>query len=115
MKLPEKCPTCLECSGYIRPDFVLFTESLPGDEWSNAYRAVSNADEGDVMLIIGTSAVVYPAAELPEIASRSNVKIIEINLQSTSYSTLENYSFIEGKAGEILPIILEEIKSQSSL
>jgi NAD-dependent SIR2 family protein deacetylase len=97
----------------------LFTESLPQD-FSDAHRLVSTMTKNDVMIIVGTSATVYPAASLPEIASRKGAKILEINLQETSFNNLNNYSFLKGKlifklkyqggAGEVIPNLLNCLK-----
>jgi NAD-dependent deacetylase len=97
----------------------LFTESLPQD-FSDAHRLVSTMTKNDVMIIVGTSATVYPAASLPEIASRKGAKIFEINLQETSFNNLNNYTFLKGKlvfkfnfkggAGEVIPNLLNCLK-----
>jgi NAD-dependent deacetylase len=54
------CPTCKKCGSYIRPDCVLFTESLPERDWSESVRAVQKLGKNDVMIIVGTSSTVYP-------------------------------------------------------
>jgi NAD-dependent deacetylase len=98
-----------ECNSTLRPDFVLFTEALPEDPWSKAEEAVRSLQINDVMLVIGTSAKVYPAAELPLFASR-NAHIIEINLEESSFNRLNNYYFLRGRAGEVLQKLVDEVK-----
>ena len=68
-------PRCT-CGGIIRPDVVWFGEMLPEDEWDDAAKACRQAD---VLLSIGTSGVVYPAASLPVEAQTSGAFIVEIN------------------------------------
>src|SRR5262245_44808378 len=71
-------PQCPNCHGRLRPDIVWFGEGLPTDVWE---AAVVAAFECDVMLVVGTSAVVHPAASLIPIAKRGKgAKVIEVNL-----------------------------------
>jgi NAD-dependent deacetylase len=98
-------PKC-KCGGLIRPDVVWFGEYLPEDQFKGAEIAAS---ECDIFFVVGTSAIVYPAASLIYIAKQSGAFIIEVNIEQTEISTLANRSII-GKAGKILPEILEKIK-----
>ncbi|MCX7769572.1 MAG: Sir2 family NAD-dependent protein deacetylase, partial [Proteobacteria bacterium] len=72
-------PHC-ECGGLLRPDVVWFGESLPQRELNIAFVYASNADLG---IVIGTSCLVYPAAEIPFIVKRNGGKLIEINPERT--------------------------------
>lgn len=108
----ERLPPYCRCGGAIKYDVVHFTEPIPADIME---RAAEEASKCDLMLICGTSAVVYPFAALPRELSlrrRSAVKIIEINAQPTPL-TDENVSdyLIQGKTGEILPAIVKEVKA----
>ncbi|MCZ2340684.1 MAG: NAD-dependent deacylase [Bacteroidales bacterium] len=83
-------PNCPDCQGILRPDIVWFGEMLPPDTWRAAERA---ARECTVMLVVGTSAVVYPAAGLIAIAVGEGRKhppgiVLECNLTETDASTL---------------------------
>ena len=98
-------PKC-DCGGLIRPDVVWFGEYLPEDQFLGGEKAAINSD---VFFVVGTSAVVYPAAGLVYTAKQSDSTIVEINIEETPLSSIANYSFF-GKAGEILPRILEEYK-----
>lgn len=100
-------PRC-SCGGLIRPDVVWFGEVLPEDEWVGAENACRTAD---VLLSIGTSGVVYPAASLPFEAKRNGAYIIEINPEPTPLTDYAD-EFICGKAGEILPALVETIRRQ---
>jgi NAD-dependent deacetylase len=99
--LPELPPYC-ECGGMLRPAVVWFGECLPPGVWSKAEFAASRAD---VFLTIGTSAVVYPAAGLIDVAKMGRATTVEINPQPTSYSGELDYS-LRGPAGEILPTLI---------
>jgi NAD-dependent deacetylase len=107
----EKLPPYCRCGGAIKYDVVHFNEPIPADTMERAADEVSKCD---LMLICGTSAVVYPFAALPrELRLRrgSAAKIIEINAQVTPL-TLENVSdyLIQGRTGEVLPAIVTELK-----
>lgn len=98
-------PKC-DCGGLIRPDVVWFGEYLPEDQFLGGEKAAINSD---IFFVVGTSAAVYPAAGLVYTAKQSGSTIVEINIEETPLSSIANYSFF-GKAGEILPRILEEYK-----
>jgi len=98
-------PKC-DCGGLIRPDVVWFGEYLPEDQFLGGEKAAINAD---VFFVVGTSAVVYPAVGLVYTAKQSGATVVEVNLEKTALSSISNYSFF-GKAGEILPRILEEYR-----
>ncbi|CAF1105397.1 unnamed protein product [Rotaria magnacalcarata] len=110
--LPRKSPTCRVqgCSSTLRPDCVLFTESLPQDQWMRAEIATQELGHGDVMIIVGTSAQVYPAAGLPESASRRGATLIDVNLERTNYSNLKNYQYVGGTAATSLPALVERVE-----
>ena len=95
------------CGGLIRPDVVWFGELLPEDQFTGAEKA---ATECEIFFVIGTSAVVYPAASLIYTAKHSGAFIIEINIEETEVSSLSNKCFI-GQAGKILPQILNQVKT----
>ena len=93
---------CRKCGGNLRPDIVWFGEMLPTD----ALEAATNAAEKcDVFFSIGTSSVVYPAADLWRRAAEHGAVVIEINKEPTPLTPMADHSFI-GIAGEILPAIL---------
>ena len=98
-------PKC-NCGGLIRPDVVWFGEYLPEDQFEGGERA---SVLSDIFFVVGTSAVVYPAAGLVLAAKRSGSFIVEVNSESTEISSLCDDSFF-GEAGKILPEILNQIK-----
>lgn len=93
---PGDTPQC-SCGGFLKPNTVLFGEQLPEDVLAKAQQ---HAESCDVMLLIGTSAVVYPAAYLPVMAKNSGARIIEINIESSFDNS--DYIIVE-KAGKALP------------
>jgi NAD-dependent deacetylase len=99
--LPEIPPRC-GCGGLERPGVVWFGESLPAGALERASDEVAAAD---AVLVVGTSAVVWPAAGLGAIAIRAGVPVIEINPEPTDYS--EHVISIRGRAGEVLPRIVD--------
>lgn len=93
-------PKC-ECAGRFRIDIVLFGEILPEDALSEAYRLLATCG---LLLVIGTSLEVYPAAGLPLYAKEKGAKIIEINNQASDFPS---DLVIRGEAGKIIPEILK--------
>jgi NAD-dependent deacetylase len=104
--LQEIPPTCPSCGALLRPHVVWFGESLDMSILHESFRLSS---ECDLMFIIGTSAVVQPAASIPLRAMESGAKTVEINPDPTPLTHSVDYSFC-GKSGEILPLIEEELK-----
>jgi len=102
-------PKC-ECGGLIRPDVVWFGEYLPEDQFLGGEKAAINSD---IFFVVGTSAIVYPAAGLIHTAKASGSTIVEINIEETTLSDTANYSYF-GKAGEILPQIFDHYKPRTN-
>ena len=96
---------CRSCGGNLRPDIVWFGEMLPADGLESA---VAAAGKCDVFFSIGTSSVVYPAADLWRRAKEGDAIVIEINKDPTPLTPLADHSFL-GEAGEILPALVEQI------
>jgi NAD-dependent deacetylase len=87
----------------LRPDVVWFGEPLPDDALAEAFAAARAAD---VVLVVGTSSLVYPAAALPQVARGAGAFVIEINPEPTPLSPLAHVS-LRGKAAELLPALDE--------
>ena len=96
--LPKLPPHCA-CGGLARPGVVWFGEPLPDGMMNEAMHA---AESAEVFLVIGTSAVVYPAAGLIPYARRSGAKVIEIDIEETAASPWVDCA-LRGPAGEMLP------------
>ncbi|HWC77970.1 MAG TPA: NAD-dependent deacylase [Blastocatellia bacterium] len=102
--LEDVPPLCLVCGGAARPDVILFGEMLPDGVFERAEEAAAAAD---LFFVIGTSAVVYPAASLPIAAKQAGARLIEVNSEQTDVSLLCDFTVL-GKAGEVLPQFLTE-------
>jgi NAD-dependent deacetylase len=100
--VPPRCP---ECGGYLRPDVVWFTETLPPDALSQAIHASQNCD---LFFSIGTSALVQPAASLAHEAQHSGAALVEINLEPTPLTRYADFA-LHGPAGTILPALLKNL------
>ncbi|MGE5796376.1 MAG: SIR2 family NAD-dependent protein deacylase [Ignavibacteria bacterium] len=98
-------PKC-SCGGIIRPDVVWFGEFLPQDQFKKSETA---SIRSDIFFIVGTSAIVYPAASLIFSAKENGAYLAEINIEETEVSSISDQSFFE-KAGTVLPALIEEIK-----
>lgn len=98
---------CSRCGGYIRPDVVWFGEMLPEGAMDSAFTA---AREADVLLSVGTSAVVYPAAGIPLVALDYGAYVAEINIQSSAIAGQMD-EVVLGKAGEILPALIRAVRA----
>lgn len=96
----ERPPLCFDCGEVMRPDVVLFGEVLPVGAFE---QAAARASACELCFVIGTSALVYPAAALPEIASTAGAYVVEVNPVRTPLSDLCDES-LNGNAGEILPL-----------
>jgi NAD-dependent deacetylase len=122
ISLDELPPRC-KCGGVLKDDVVHFKEPIPSDVMEESEEEALSCD---LMLICGTSAVVYPFANLPRMARyragrlalsldivgrRTNVKIVEVNADPTPLTDegVSDY-LIQGKTGEILPRIVEEAR-----
>ncbi len=95
----KELPRCPGCSRVLKPGMVFFGEAVPFGALMEARLLAGTAD---AMLVIGTSAVVNPAAELPVLAKRNRATIIEINLESTGLTNSITDVFLQGRAEDIL-------------
>ncbi|VVO40527.1 SIR2 family NAD-dependent protein deacylase [Pseudomonas fluorescens] len=96
-------PRCSVCSGYVRPGVVWFGEMLPEEAWS---AGLATAEECDVFLSIGTSGIVYPAAELPLRALGHGATVIHINPLRFDISSQEH--FLQGPASVMMQALIHE-------
>jgi NAD-dependent deacetylase len=97
--LPEVPPRCPACGAMERPGVVWFGEMLP----EGVLRAASSAaSRADVMVVVGTSAVVYPAAGLVQIAASAGAAVVEVNPEASALAHLADIE-LRGPAGELLP------------
>ncbi len=107
----DEIPPLCQCGSVMRPDVVWFGEPLSAEILSEASQAAS---ESDLMFVVGTSAIVYPAAALPVIVKNSGGTVVEVNMEETEVSRYADASFF-GRAGELLPAIWRNILSAKGL
>ena len=103
-KIPPRC----DCGGILRPNAVLFGEMIPQEA---LWRSRQVATDCDVMLVIGTSAVVQPAALMPVVAKESGAKIIEINPERTPLTGDISDYLIMGTAGDFMNRVMAELEN----
>lgn len=108
-KLPPKCG----CGGYFKPDAVLFGEGIPSQAVSEANK---EADACDLMLVVGTSATVHPASDIPYRAMRKGAKVIEVNLEETGLTNRISDMIYIGRASDLMQTLqlLEPHPSESA-
>jgi NAD-dependent deacetylase len=98
-------PRCEACAGMLRPDVVWFGEALDPEVLGAAFEAARRAD---VCLVVGTSAVVYPAASVPEFTYQAGGIIIEVNPEPTPLTRMAAVT-LRGPAGEVVPTVLADL------
>lgn len=98
-------PPCPHCGRWVRPDVVWFGEALPEDVLQEA---LIDSAHCDLMLVVGTSALVSPASAMPQIAYQNGAAVIECNPDSTPISSLARVR-LPGPSGEMLPLVIEAL------
>lgn len=101
----EAVPSCPVCGSYQRPDVVWFNEVLPQAALA---RAAAVSETCEVMLIVGTSGLVMPAAGLPEMAHSSGAFLIDVNPEASAFSRGADL-WLAGTAAQVLPRIIDEL------
>jgi len=95
-------PSCANCGGLLRPHIVWFGESLATEDLEQSYAALQRCD---ILLIIGTSGIVYPAASFASVAKGHGAFVVEMNMEATPHSSVMDVSF-QGRAKELVPLLL---------
>jgi len=98
-------PSCLQCGALLRPHIVWFGESLFAADLQQCSKVLRNCD---ILLVIGTSGVVYPAAGFAAVAKESGTFVAEINLDPTPQSLLVDVS-LQGRAKDLVPLLLDPL------
>lgn len=102
-EIPPRC----SCGGIYKPDCVFFGEMIPSQHLLRSEQVAANCD---IMLVVGTSATVQPAAFMPVIAKQAGAKIIEINPERTVLSQRTSDYIIMGKAGQVMNELVSKIE-----
>ncbi|MCB1914847.1 MAG: NAD-dependent deacylase [Rhodocyclaceae bacterium] len=95
-------PSCRKCGGPLRPGVVWFGETLPESDWQAAMAALASTD---LLFSVGTSSMVWPAAEIPGWASRRGSCVVQVNPQTTALDEIADFN-LRGPAGQVLPALL---------
>lgn len=106
----DEPPICRHCGGNVRPAVVWFGEMLPEDALRRAWDAAAACD---VMLVVGTSGVVYPAARLPDMARQNGARIIDVNPDPSPISRYADL-YLRGASGEVLPQVAAALNTTRS-
>ncbi len=106
LNLTDEVPRC-ECEGILKPGFIFFGEGIPEDAYHDSFEY---AEKCDVMLIIGTSGEVQPAAYIPHVAKQNGATIIEINPKASAYTNRITDIYLEMGAVEAMTKIDNEIQ-----
>lgn len=104
----DRAPHCPHCDEFVRPDVVWFGETLPGDVIDRAFTAAATCN---VMLVVGTSGVVQPAASLPFVARQYGADVIEVNPQRSEVTRYASI-YLQGSAAEVLPALFAALQAQ---
>ncbi len=100
-------PVCKSCGQILKPSVIFFGETIPYDALIESQKLANTAD---VVMVVGTSAIVYPASSIPHIAKSRGARVIEINLEETVLTSTITDVYLQGKAGETLPGLVEQVK-----
>ncbi len=100
--VPPRCP---DCGAWLRPGVVWFGEAIPPEALRRSQAACA---EADVFFSVGTSSLVYPAADLAETALRAGAVVVEVNVNDTPLSSLADYC-LKGPSGDVLPAIARAV------
>lgn len=103
----KKIPRCGSCGVILKPSVVFFGEMIPPDA---LHKSAEYAATADVVLVAGTSAIVYPAAAIPQQARRNGAKIIEFNIEETELTHGGTDILVLGSAGRTLPQLVSMLK-----
>ncbi|MFH1954865.1 MAG: Sir2 family NAD-dependent protein deacetylase [Pseudomonadota bacterium] len=101
----DPAPEC-DCGGYLKSDTISFGQAMPVDEVEKATDLSRNAD---FFMVIGSTLLVHPAAAMPGYATKKGSFLVIVNLSETPYDDASDV-LIQGKAGEVLPVIVKEVR-----
>jgi NAD-dependent deacetylase len=102
----EFLPPLCDCSGVLKPTVVFFGEPIP---WGAHLQATEEARDCEVMLVIGTSAVVSPACDIPVLAKKGGATLVEVNLEETQLTHDVSDWILKGSAGRIMQSVMDQL------
>jgi NAD-dependent deacetylase len=105
----ESLPPLCRCSGVLKPTVVFFGEPIPPGAHLEAMEEARNCE---VMLVIGTSAIVSPACDIPVMAKRAGAVVVEVNLEETQLTRSVSDWILKGSAGRLLQSVLDGVASR---
>jgi len=106
LKLDDGAPLCPECDGILKPDVIFFGEQLPAEALQ---QSIDHSRQCDLLIVIGSSLVVYPAAYMPVYAKEAGAAVVIVNLTVTDFDH-EADVVVHGKAGDVMTLILQSVK-----
>ena len=112
IELKKTPPVCSDCGTILKPGFIFFGEMIQNNVLMDSNTLSGQAD---AILVIGTSAVVQPAASIPFRAKQNGAVVIEMNLEETGLTSSITDIFLQGKIGETLPKLVETVESLQAL
>jgi NAD-dependent deacetylase len=101
--VPGEPPACRVCGNLVRPAVVWFGEMLPAAVWQAAEQA---AQQCELMLVVGTSGAVYPAAGLAQLARRSGAQVVVLNTAPSELDAVA-HECLRGPSAQLLPLLLD--------
>ena len=102
-------PSCPKCGALLKPDIVFFGESIPAHAMDQSF---ADAESCSVCLVSGTTGEVMPACMVPHTAKRHGATVIEVNPEESAFTGHITDIYIRGKAGEVMPQLLAEVKKR---
>ena len=106
----EKAPRCDECAGLLKPATISFGQSMPERETREAYERSATCD---LFIVIGSSLVVQPAANMPVVAHRNGAKLVIVNRDETACDDIADI-MIRDQAGSVMSSVLEGVRKALS-
>lgn len=103
----EKAPRCDDCRGLLKPATISFGQAMPERETAEAYKRASSCD---LFIVIGSSLVVYPAAQMPIVAKEHGARLVIVNRDETACDRMADI-VVKGLAGPVMAAILERVRS----
>ncbi|MEA2069659.1 MAG: NAD-dependent deacylase [Asgard group archaeon] len=106
-ELEEFPPRCQNCGAILKPDFIFFREPIPSEALTRSIKLAKKSN--NIWLVVGTTGLIYPAAQLPITAKLHKNVIIEVNIEPSSYTPNITDVFLEGKATKVLDTLVSEL------